>query len=145
MKKTFRNTAFLVELLINVLVFSISCAILVGVFAKASTLARDTREENYAAAEIHSMFEIAKARGTGEVVAEGVTGSQAATYYYDRGWNLAEQDAAEYRITLQVEQEDTSSGQLNHILALAEHRSGRLICTLETALYEQMKGGAANG
>lgn len=135
MKKSFRNTAFMVELLINILVFSISCAILVGVFGKASQLARDTREENYAAAEIHSMFEMAQAVGTAAVTAEGVQMGHEVHYYYDKNWYPTSLESAEYRVTLLLDEEDTGAGYLSTLAGIAEHRSGREICTMETVLY----------
>lgn len=135
MKKSFRNTSFLVELLINILVFSISCAILVGVFGKASQLARSTREENYASAEIHSMFELAKARGVEQ------TGEQ--TFFYDKSWNrLDSPDGAQYLVSLFVEEEPGGAGVLSRLHAVAQNSStGREICSLDTAIYFSGEGG----
>lgn len=141
MKKSFRNTSFLVELLINILIFSISCAILVSVFGKASQLARTTREENFASAEIHTLFELAKARGV-----EALGGGTDGETYYDKNWNAADSQNAAYGIEMDIEETATEGGVLRRLTATARRSGdGSEICTLETTLYNPQKGGAGLG
>lgn len=139
MKRSYRNVAFIVELIINVLVFSITCAILVSLFGKASQLARNTREESLATATIHSMFEQMCAQGT-EAVGDGFLKDGKLVYYYDKNWNHTETDnTAQYTVSLTVLEGGSgtnSAGELTALAAIAQDKDGREICTMETAVYQ---------
>ncbi len=134
MKRKYRNVSFLAELLINILVFSISCAVLVGLFGKASELARATREESYASAELGILIEQTKAQGVlalgGEMQADG-----SLLFHYDADWNRAEAPEARYAIRLAVEEAITSAGSLLTITGEASAADGRALCEVATKAY----------
>lgn len=151
MNKKYRNTSFLVELLINVLVFSVSCAIIVGVFGKASEVTRNTREKSYATAEIYAVFEEFRGEGL-SALDDGLEEDGEVLYFYDGNWNLTEaDDLAKYVVTLRVEpqrelEDGTGAvGELSRLIASAQESNGREICTLETSVYQAEKGVAADG
>lgn len=143
MRSKYRNIAFLAELLVNIFVFSISCAILAGLFGQAGMLATQTREEGFASTEMHALFEITKARGLEGLGAECEETSDGFVCYYDRQWNAADPSAYEYTIQMDVQEEETGAGVLYRLNATASHSSGREICQMQTAVYSSDKGGVA--
>ena len=141
--KKYRNVAFLAELLINILVFSISCAILAGLFGKASLLARQTKEETFASAKVYAIVETIKVRGI-----DGVDGGQeqpdgSLMYRYDEDWNIAQEKDTAFIILLTVEPEKTDVGFLHHIHASAKTNEGRELYNLETAEYRSGEEGSS--
>ncbi|NLW79615.1 MAG: type II secretion system protein [Ruminococcaceae bacterium] len=141
MKKRYRNTAFLVELLVNILVFSISCAILVGLFGKAGQIARDTHAENFAGAEAQSLIEIVKARGVQGLEDADAQPDGSLLFYYDEDWQPASGADAAYTIRLVVRDEATVAGVLSHLSAVAESRDGAEVFSIATASYQPASAG----
>lgn len=140
MKKSYRNVSFLVELLVNVLVFSISCAVLVGLFAKASEVARQTKEESFASVEVYALFQTAKVYGL-----EGIDHAQQqedGLYVcgYDKNWAPVALQEATYIITIQAEETKTSAGVLYNLTASALNGKGDEIGSFTTALYTPQEG-----
>ncbi len=143
MKKSYRNVSFLVELLINVMVFSISCAVLVGLFAKASEVARQTKEESFASVETYALFQTIKVYGLdgvehGEKQADG-----SFVCGYDKNWNPADIKTAAYVITMKIEETSSEAGVLQTIYASAKNEKGNEIGTFETAVYTPQVNGEA--
>ncbi|MGD9559164.1 MAG: hypothetical protein AB7V55_00975 [Oscillospiraceae bacterium] len=143
MRRRYRNVAFLAELLINILVFSVSCAVLVGLFGKAGQIAAGTREETFAGTEVQSLLETVKARGT-EGLAHGVPQPDGSVLcFYDAEWNPTGQDDARYQVRLALQPEETAAGVLNHLSAVAQDAAGREICRVQTANYHPAGGDGA--
>lgn len=144
MKKTYRNIAFLAELLINILVFSVSCAVLVGVFGKAGTVSRDTGEQSLASTEVNALIETVRLRG--EAGLEGAVRQTDGSYVcnYDAAWRPTTQTPV-YVVTVQLTEEQRGAGTLVYITAQAESATGREICIYDTAHYIPAEGGAVGG
>ncbi|MDL2254508.1 type II secretion system GspH family protein [Ruminococcaceae bacterium OttesenSCG-928-I18] len=143
MRNRYRNVAFLAELLINILVFSISCAILAGLFGQAGKLARETREKSFASQEIYSLFETLRARGPEGITQAQPDGQDGYALHYDEQWNPAGGENAAYIIHLYTTDNDTGAGVLREVTAHASNNQGEEICTLTTKTYHQGEGGGA--
>lgn len=139
MKGKYRNTSFLVELLVNILVFSISCAILVGLFGKAGEVDRKTIEQGSATGEIYAMFQTLKAQGAG-AFDQSAQSPEGLVVYYDDEWQPQE-DGSGYRIVLTIIPEAQDGGVLYRAQAVARDKEDREICRMQTACY-QPEGGA---
>lgn len=141
MKKSYRNMAFLTELLVNVLVFSISCAILAGLFVKASSIAKQTKEESFAGVEIYALFETMRAYDIDglEHAEKQVDGSFLCGY--DSEWRPTPTAVSAYIIRLDITTTKTDAGVLQNIEAKAQKANGNEICQFETAIYLPMEGG----
>lgn len=143
MKKSYRNVSFLVELLINVLVFSVSCAVLVGLFAKASEVARQTKEESFASVETYALFQTVKVYGLDGIShgEEQADGSFACGY--DKNWAPVNLQNAVYIITMKIDKTSTDAGMLQNIYATAINAKGNEIGAFETAVYTPQLNGEA--
>ena len=138
MKTRYRNVAFLAELMINILVFSISCAVLVGLFGKAFQVSRQTARETKAASEVQWLMENLKAGGKDALEGAEWTDDDHAVLRYDEDWNRVESDAqAVYTIKLLVSTAvgGTDYGALTSIQAVAADAGGIALCRMETASY----------
>lgn len=143
MNKRYRNTAFLVELIINILVFSISCAVLVGLFGKASQLSHKTNEEATANNRLMAVVETLKVRG-GEHLTEGEwVDDENLLCYFDADWNATTNADAVYIIRVNMVASDKGAGVLKQLVAVAETRDGRMLCDFETAAYSPNEEGGA--
>ena len=143
MKKRYRNVAFLVELLVDILVLSISYAVLVGLFGKAAELTKRTKEEGLAYAQVQVLVETAKVRGFEDWQGGGAQENGEAVYYYDARWEEASPEEALYTVQLQCTPEQKKGGVLNHVKAVAGAQDGRELCVIETAVYRPDTGGTA--
>ena len=141
MKTKYRNIAFLAELLINILVFSISCAILVGLFGRAALLARQTREENFASTQIYALFETMKARGPAALTTARQEGDGRYVCHYDSDWQLSVEHEPAYVITLDVFEQTSEAGELCRVQARATGADGEEIVAMETQTYRPAEGG----
>jgi type II secretory pathway pseudopilin PulG len=147
-KRKYRNTAFLLEMMINILVFAISCAVLVGLFGKAWQISRKTRMETGAAGEVMSLVETVKLRGAAAIpYADNRSPGELVCYYNSRWQPLAAAqlppvDAA-FKISLTVITTQTPAGLLSEVQALAETTDGEELYRMATASYTPQEGGAA--
>lgn len=141
MTNRYRNVAFLAELLVNILVFSISCAIMVGLFGQASKMARETREESFATQEIYALFETIRLRGPGAVEGAAPTAAGGLQCYYNEDWTRTDKENAAYTIELSLDEETAAAGLLLGVEARASDRNGQEICTLSTKTYHPDEGG----
>ncbi len=141
MKTQHRNMTFLIELLINVLVFSVSCAVLVGVFGKASGMARSTREKSSATSEIYSLFETVRAGGEATLADGTLLENGGIAYYYNDKWNPVQPDDADYTVVLTIEDSAKPAGTLRELHALATSAEGDEICELATHTYQPDEKG----
>ncbi len=141
MKTRYRNVAFLAELMINILVFSVSCAVLVGLFGQAARISRETREKTAASAQTLAVLETVKARGDCEDGAWQADGSLLCRYTED--WLPAQSEAeAAYLIRLEVADSPGAAGTLREMEAVATGaEDGRELCRLETASYQPLVAG----
>lgn len=143
MRTKYRNVAFLLELMVNILVFSVSCAVLVGLFGRAGSLSRRSRERTCASTELLSIVEVIKARGT-----EGFTDVQWVDdenliRLYDKDWNPTTDEAAPYILHLYVGRVQYESGELRRMEGRVETRSGEALFAIDTASYQPDNEGGA--
>lgn len=143
MSKRYRNTAFLVELIINILVFSISCAVLVGLFGKAGQISRRSHEQTFASNEVLALVEKIKVRGADGLPHGQWLDEENALCYYDAGWNGTDDTTAPYLVRLQMVTEEQEAGVLMRLEAVAETSDGQLLYSVKTASYTPAEGGAA--
>ena len=149
MKQGFRNVGFVGGLLVNILVFIISCAVLAGVFGKAGQIFADTKNKSRATDEMYAVFATARADGIGTVAANsaaggaaGTPGGQVATYYYDKSWRpVDEAGARAFVLAYTVREEKTNAGTLYHIDATAVDDAENVVCEMSTAVYAPGEGG----
>lgn len=143
MRTKYSSLAFLSEVLVNVAVFSISCAILARVFSGAVGIAQKTSEENFAIAELYALTEIVRAQGE-EGLPKGTkqTDGSLLLLYADH-WKPGPAGKGGYTVCLMLTPETKPGGTLIVIVAVA-YRQGEEICRLDTACYRQTKGGAAS-
>lgn len=143
MRTTYRNSAFFIEVLVCIVVFSLAGAILAGAFGKASTAVRQTREESLAGAEMYSLLETYRARGE-EGLADGeeLSGGGLA-FAYGENWQRAQAGGGVYTVTLFIKPQQRAGGVFSQITAVATRRDGTEIYRLETAVYRPGEGGLA--
>lgn len=140
MKTRYRNVAFLMELMVNILVFSISCAVLVGLFGKAGQISKQTSAETGAKTRVQSLVEVLRAHGPEGLPAEGEAGRY--TVYYDGDWEPvpANDAGCRYLVRLTVQDEATAAGTLQKVQAGAFTREETPLYALETAHYTPSAG-----
>lgn len=143
MKTKYRNVAFLLELMINILVFSVSCAILVGLFGRAGNLSRRTREKTCASTELLSMVETIKAKGTDELVLVEWTDDENLVRRYDADWKPTSDPDAPYVLHMYVGRVQYESGELRRMQGSVETAGGEELFSVDTAAYQPEEGGAA--
>ncbi len=131
-----KNLGFVAGLLVNILVFILSCAILAGVFGKAGQLYRETKDKNEAASEVYSLFAEARAEGIAAIDKSGdVSTSRTLVYYYNKSWQPAEGGTYAYEVRLAVTPQATAAGRLDRIEAVATDVKGNELCRMHTAVY----------
>ncbi len=151
--KKYRSVSFLVELLINVLVFSICCAILVALFGRAWQVTTATRRAAAAEAEVSALIEIAKARGRDGLLQAGghENGPEEVCFAYNDTWQplAAEWTAAMsvypipprawaregYAVNLCLLPQDSPAGTLYRVQATAINTEGEELYAVQTAFY----------
>lgn len=143
MKTKYSALAFLAEVLVNIAVFSASCAVLVGVFSAAYNLAGQTGEKNLAMAELHTLAEMAKVEGEGAFAPAQKNADGQYLLYYTADWRPASGGQAAYAIKVTLMPQKKLGGVLTGILAVASTAGGTEICRLESAYYQQTARGAA--
>lgn len=136
MKTKYRNVAFLVELMINILVFSISCAVLVGLFGKAGQISRHSREEAFANTQAQTLLETAALRGAGAFAGAKWLDGESLNCYYNSNWQQTDDENAPYVITLSIRRREMAAGVLTQLQAQAHTSAGRLLCNIHTANYQ---------
>ncbi|MFV0412731.1 MAG: hypothetical protein ACK5L3_05595 [Oscillospiraceae bacterium] len=143
MKTTYRNTAFFVEVLVCIVVFSIAGAILAGAFGKASMAVRQTQEESLAGSEMYALVETYRARGqAGLAEGEALSGGGLA-FAYAENWQQVQAGGGVYTVTLFIQPQQRAGGVLSQITAVATRSDGTEIYRLETAVYRPGEGGLA--
>ena len=143
MKRRYRNTAFLVELMVNILVFSVSCAILVGLFGKAWQLMDQSRARSAAGNEALALVEQVKAGGLQAVPHGEVLDGGWLVCRYDEHWQPTSAEDAPYDVRLRVTDSETGAGVLRSISAVAETGERKELYLVETAVYIPNEGGVA--
>ncbi|MDL2219037.1 hypothetical protein LJC04_01685 [Ruminococcaceae bacterium OttesenSCG-928-O06] len=129
MKTKYRNIAFLAELIVNILVFSIACAFLMLVFGKASEMTRETREKSFASTNTLALVE------TVRLAAPDARGEETLVYTYDENWQATESASPAFTIRLTLHYQASGAGTLTYIDASAHNRAGQELYTLSTASY----------
>lgn len=143
MKTKYRNVAFLLELMVNILVFSISCAVLVGLFGKAGNLSRRSRERTCASTELLSIVEVVKARGTEGLSQVKWLDDENLIRFYDKDWKPTDDENAPFVLRLYVGRVQYEAGQLRRMEGMVENKKGEELFAIETASYQpENKGGA---
>lgn len=144
MKTRYRNTAFLVEVLVNILVFSLCCAVLVSAFVQASILVRQTKADNQATAEVYALLETVKLRGEEGLEHAQVGKDGILMLEYGGDWMPAQGRGVQYRVYMKLDGEVRQSGTLYRIEAWAQDENERQMCYFETAVYHpaDMRGAA---
>lgn len=138
-EKQYRNTAFLTELLVNILVFAVSCAVLAGVFARAFNVVRQNRQQSQAGTEVYAVVEALRANQNASLGSE----EQPLQIHYDENWQYAQGDAR-YTIEVRCAGEAQPAGVLYRLVATAhDNTSGEQLYRLETELYRSSEGGDA--
>lgn len=144
MNTKYRNVAFLLELMINILVFSLSCAILVGLFGRAGSLSRRTREKSSASTELLSMVETIKARGTEGLELVEWTDDENLVRRYDEDWLPTAAQDAPYVLHMYVGRVQYESGELRRMEGAVETANGEELYRVNTAAYQpETEGGNA--
>lgn len=142
--KKYRNMAFLLELMVNILVFSISCAVLVGLFGQAATLTQRSRRQAAAATELFSLVETIKARGPDALENVQWQDEENLLRYYDENWNATADENAPYRLEMRVGRVQFESGEMLQMEGRVLADTGEELYSLETASYHPvLEGGAA--
>ena len=144
MKKKYRNTAFLVELLINILVFSVSCAILVGLFGKAGEITRRNREKSFASNQVLSLVETVKALGPDGLAGAERVSDEELLCRFDADWQATGDAGAPYHVRLRIVPESRPGGVLRRVSVVAETADGREIYSLDTASYHPAQRGGSD-
>lgn len=143
-KSRYRNLGFMAEVLVNIVVFSLSCAILVGVFVRAATLNFRTREESIASTQVYALYETVSVQGLRNI--EGIQQMPDGNWMmqYDADWKPIAGEGAVYIIELLVTEEAARAGELKTLQCVARRAADRsIIYRLETAFYLPDEGGAA--
>lgn len=142
MKVRYRNTSFLAEVLINILVFSIACAVLASAYVQAFVIVRQTREESLAANELYALSETLKLRGE-----EGLTGGtqqpdNTLRFEYDENWMPVEEGAGAFYVLAEIVHQPRATGDMMYVSLWAHRATGEELATLSTIVYLPQKAVA---
>ena len=144
MNSKYSSRAFFVEIMVDILVFSLAMALFSGVFAKASVLTREAREEGLAAAEMAALLETAKQGGL-QALPQGVQGVDGLLcFYYDEAWQPQAAEGAAYIIQLAEKAEAQPAGTLFAYHAEASRADGSPLGTKSAYIYRPLPKEAAD-
>lgn len=122
----------LIPVLLFVLVFVLCCAVLTGVFLRASAMGQQTQAYNDAVQLCRNRAELYRAGDPG-----------AENGWYDLNLLPAAEDAAVYRLELTEQACTEAAGVLKTAAIRVYDRQGRMLYELEAAVY--LPEEAANG
>ena len=145
MNSRYSSRAFFVEIMVNILVFSVAIALLSGVFVRAAELTREAREEGFAAVEMASLLERAKQGGL-QALPQGEQGPDGLLYfYYDSMWQPQAAGGAAYVICIEEIATRQPAGTLFTYHATALRSDGALLGGKSAHTYRPAAREAADG
>ena len=131
MKKTLSSThPMLLEMLLAMLFFALSAAVIVQLIAGAYTVSRKSARQSLAILALQDQCEAAKAA---LLSGEGPAGTE--TLWYDGDFEPAGQDGAAYRVDLTVTPEKTGAGTYYGLDLTAATAAGETLTTLRGGVY----------
>lgn len=132
-----RGQIFLVELILMILFFSVTAAVLLQVFFKAREYSMDSALLSKAIIAAESTADrtlalpLSDAKNSGDVV------------YLDENWNAADESSSAYELHVQWT-EEPAAGQLTGLtITVLSSETGDAIYTLETKKYYSANEGGA--
>ena len=130
-----RSGVFLLEFVIILLVFSLSCAVCVQLFAAAQGLRERSEEKDAAVAETSSICERLKACADADAALSGLPADGAI--YYDGGWRRCEAGGAVYEIRAELAGSQLAGGSLlsGTVAAFRSDGTGEPLCEFAFAHY----------
>lgn len=144
MKQRYRNLSFFAEVIVNIIVFSLSCAILASVFVKAASVNKNNREETQAVTQLYSLFQEVQANGTQSIAPARQTGADNWVIEYDKNWNAATGEDVVYTVEFSLSSDERAAGTLYTMQGVARRqKDGEVFCRLESSFYTPRQGGAS--
>lgn len=137
-KVRYKNTPFLVEVVVNILVFSIACAILVSAFVQASLMVRHTQEESLAGSELYALTETMKVYGEAGLESAQPQPDGKLRLYYNQNWQPAS-TADAYYVDIEVVKQPRATGNMYYLSLWAYRQNGEEITSLSTIVYIPQK------
>lgn len=139
MRVRYKNTSFLAEVLVNIVVFSIACAILVGAFVQASIMVRQTREESLAANELYALTETLKLRGAESLEYTHLQEDGSLRIEYDENWMPMNEGQGTYYVRMEIVHQPRATGDMLYVSLWAYQQNGEEISRLDTIVYQPQK------
>jgi type II secretory pathway pseudopilin PulG len=114
----YKNTSFLVELLISILVFTIACAVLFQVFTAALLMSQETKDVGQANARIATLFETLRNAEVAQVYPNAIEQSGGFyVLYFDGTWKETTEEEAAYSLVFQLDDQGGDFGTTRQIRA----------------------------
>lgn len=141
MKRATRSGLFLLEMIIMLLFFAVTCAVSVRLFATTSRMSRESTDLTAAVTKTESAAEaFQSADGSLAAVGKMLGGSETGgslVIYYDKALLPVSEQEAEYSLTIRPK----NGGEHLASAAISFARGQDTIYTLDTSVY--VGGGAA--
>lgn len=93
-----RSSTFLMELIISILIFSLTSAIIIQVYAKTYKLGQESQDLNNAILKVQNI--IAMLQAGFELEQEPI--DNKVTLYYDYKWSKSTKESSSYRIDINI-------------------------------------------
>jgi hypothetical protein len=141
----YKNTSFLVELLISILVFTIACAVLFQVYTAALLMSQNTKDVGQANTRIVTLFETLRDKDVAEVYPNAIVQSGGFyVLYFNEKWEKTTEDQAAYSLVFQLEDQGAANGTMRQIRAsVLSYSTGfeeTKLLEMETAWYQPTLG-----
>ncbi|MEI7885067.1 MAG: hypothetical protein WCI30_06920 [Clostridia bacterium] len=142
-KSATKANIFILELTIIILIFALTSAISISLFAKAHQVGQKASETNYAMMKIQSLAETMKSKENLLELKELLANEQT-TLYFDEEWaSITDRAKASYVIETSGSSEKTVAGTLATVKYLARKNltDSTLLYQLQVQKYFPQQGG----
>ncbi|MCR4842704.1 MAG: type II secretion system GspH family protein [Eubacterium sp.] len=142
-----KSALFLIELLISLMLFALSAALVVQMFAVAHSISDRSRLQTKAVVSASSVMETLQACGGDlEAVCEIYEGGRYSDdeliISFDEEWNCVAPDEAMYEVAVRLSGKPSPGEVREGTVEVMEAGSDEALCSLEVSVYNQLvKGG----
>lgn len=142
-KPTTKANIFILELTIIILIFALTSAISVGLFAKAHQVGQKASETNFALMKIQSLAETMKSKQSLLELKELLANEQNILYFDEEWASITDRAKASYIIETNSSSKKTVAGTLATVIYLARKNSPdtALLYQLHVQKYFPQQGG----
>ena len=140
-KASGKANSFLLEMILMILFFSVSAAVILQLFASAHNIQKQSSSKNEALLYAQTLAEEFK---TSESNLLTSTSEQTQERYLDENWQESEKDRAVYTAQIKISSQSTAAGKLFFaaISVFSADAEKQLLCQIPATVYLPSEGGA---